>query len=82
MDVVSLVLLQILKLLSGGQDGTVRVWNLDASDDKSTGLYLLSGFKVWLGSLWSDGERLISDGSDNAIKILNFGEGDNKLEEL
>ena len=71
--------------LSGGQDGTVRIWDLNNSEDSSSSssssskpsaLYLLSGFKVWLGSLWTDGERLIMDGADNAISILNFGERD------
>lgn len=33
---------------------------------------LSSGYKVWLGSLCTDGIRLVSDGADNTIVVHNF----------
>jgi WD40 repeat protein len=48
---------------SAGQDGTMRMWDLE----KSKILYQFVGYKVWIGSLWSDGRRMISDGADNTV---------------
>ena len=31
-----------------------------------------AGYKVWLGSLCTDGIRLVSDGADNTIVVHNF----------
>jgi len=58
-------------VLSGGQDGTIRLWDLEGGENEEL-QYLLGGFKAWLGSFWTDGERLISDGADNNISILEF----------
>jgi WD40 repeat protein len=76
-------------LMSAGQDGTIRVWNVAASASSSSSsspiqpsrqqqrptdcLYQLMGYKVWLGSLWTDGRRLVTDGSDNTIIVHDFG---------
>lgn len=68
-------------LVSGAHDGTLRVWDLadgrvdgipSASGPKC--LYGLGGYKVWLGSVCTDGSRLVSDGRDNAIVVHDFGE--------
>ena len=37
-------------------------------------LYGLAGYKVWLGSICSDGRRLVSDGADNKIIIHDFSQ--------
>ena len=57
-------------LVSGGQDGTLRVW--DPLESKC--LYQFVGYKVWLGSLWSDDDQryLLSDGSDNTVIVHDF----------
>ena len=55
-------------LVSGGQDGTMRVWNVE---DQSC-MYQFVGYKVWLGSLWTDGTRIVSDGSDNTVIVHDF----------
>jgi len=102
-------------LITGAQDGTIRVWDCtphnhhddieaneeeeeeeedssfwnrssdttssSSSNSKSssrpTCMYALTGYKVWLGSIVTDGKRLISDGADNTIVVHDFsGEDD------
>lgn len=55
-------------LVSGAHDGTVRIW--DVAQHKC--LYGLGGYKVWLGSVCTDGKRLVSDGSDNSLVMHDF----------
>jgi WD40 repeat protein len=55
-------------LVSGGLDGSMRIWDVQERES----LYQFVGYKVWLGSLWTDGSRLISDGSDNSIVVHDF----------
>lgn len=75
-------------LVSGAQDGTIRVWDAtprcasDASINQGVSkvaydprcLYGLGGYKVWLGSIntGGDGLRILSDGADNTIIVHNF----------
>jgi WD40 repeat protein len=92
-------------LVSGSQDGTLRIWDCsynnckgksdsikvqnddeeeEAQCDDITGvdrrpncLYAMTGYKVWLGSICTNGEKLITDGSDNTIISHDFtGEDD------
>ena len=97
-------------ILSGSQDGTIRVWDtsyyknehLDTGviisvddgneedeaeyddvggiDRRPKCMYALSGYKVWLGSVITDGKRLISDGADNTIIVHNFSGEDDATE--
>jgi WD40 repeat protein len=55
-------------LVSGGQDGTVRVWDIE----EGKCMYQFAGYKVWLGSLWTDGVRLVTDGADNTVILHDF----------
>ena len=62
---------------SGAHDGTVRVWDLAAPGEGGEPpaprcLYALGGYKVWLGSVVSDGARLVADGTDNAVLLHDF----------
>jgi WD40 repeat protein len=59
-------------LLTGGLDGTVRLWDTDTKKF----LYQFVGYKVWLGSLWTNGERIITDGADNTIIVHDFSSND------
>lgn len=88
-------------LVSGGQDGAIRMWDVSEAlclyqfmgafccllvlcervrvlcgvceEPMLCSLLLIpSGYKVWLGSLCTDGIRLISDGADNTIVVHNF----------
>lgn len=74
-------------LLTGALDGTIRLWDVESSrrpDDVSNTnenngenlsmkmIYQLMGYKVWLGSIWTDGRRIASDGADNAIIVHDF----------
>lgn len=65
-------------LVSGAHDGTLRVWEMELVDGVpvvgARCLYGLGGFKVWLGSVATDGVRLVSDGKDNAIVVHDFSE--------
>ena len=56
-------------VVSLGQDGCVRIWNLNTGKPH----YSFQGYKVWAGSLWTDGQRLVSDGADNCILMHDFG---------
>jgi WD40 repeat protein len=37
-------------------------------------LYALSGYKVWLGSIFANDRKLVSDGADNSIIVHSFDE--------
>ena len=62
-------------LVTGSQDGTLRMWDLfreqsldkdgSAEDEKGSSLqllYTLPGYDKWLSSVVTDGWRLLSDG--------------------
>jgi hypothetical protein len=34
--------------------------------------YALTGYKLWLGSVWTDGKRLLSDCGEQSIVIRGF----------
>lgn len=55
-------------LVTFGQDGCLKVWDMA----NRTLYYHFAGYKVWGGSLWSDGRRLVSDGVDNTILMHDF----------
>eukprot|EP00980_Cylindrotheca_fusiformis_P024582 scaffold12116_cov125-Cylindrotheca_fusiformis.AAC.9 len=87
-------------LVSGAQDGNVRVWDcsylqgsndydpeedegeaqyddLGGIDTRPRCLYAMTGYKVWLGSIFADNKKLVSDGADNTIIVHSFdGEED------
>lgn len=76
--------------ISGGQDGALRVWMIDGSNNKATDekmtqtddqkkvlakckcMYALTGYKLWLGSACTDGDKLISDGGENNIIVRDY----------
>ena len=58
--------------ISGAHDGTLRIWSLAKGEEPQV-LYGLGGYKVWLGSVCTDGRRLVSDGSDNSVVVHDFG---------
>jgi WD40 repeat protein len=63
------------RFVSGGQDGSLRIWDCNETDDGkivTKCLYALTGYKLWLGCAWTDGRRLISDGGENSIVIRDF----------
>lgn len=59
-------------LLSGAHDGTLRVWEVGDGVPGGKALYGLGGYKVWLGSVCSDGRRIVSDGNDNRVHVHDF----------
>eukprot|EP00310_Coccolithus_braarudii_P017137 CAMPEP_0183336136 /NCGR_PEP_ID=MMETSP0164_2-20130417/4205_1 /TAXON_ID=221442 /ORGANISM="Coccolithus pelagicus ssp braarudi, Strain PLY182g" /LENGTH=389 /DNA_ID=CAMNT_0025505605 /DNA_START=105 /DNA_END=1274 /DNA_ORIENTATION=+ len=60
--------------VSGAHDGTMRVWDMRSAASGGTpkALYGMGGYKVWLGSVATDGKRLVSDGSDNCVIVHAF----------
>ena len=67
-------------LISAGQDGSIRLWNV--SKDKTFYMYQFMGYKVWLGSVWTDGTRLVSDGADNTIVVHDYSRTNSESTEL
>jgi hypothetical protein len=62
-------------VVSGATDGSLRVWSLkQPTTENARLLYQFMGYKVWLGSLWTDGRRLVSDGADNTVIVHDFGQ--------
>ena len=69
------------RLVSGAQDGTIRVWDLDLTDSKPgqrvkairrDARYAVLGHTVWLGSTYADSERIICDGANNVLLEYDF----------
>jgi WD40 repeat protein len=42
-------------------------------------LYALSGYKVWLGSVFANDRKLVSDGADNTIIVHSFDEDEDAI---
>ena len=42
-------------------------------------LYALSGYKVWLGSVFANERKLVSDGADNTIIVHSFDEDEDVI---
>jgi WD40 repeat protein len=64
----------------------------DDDDDDSSGqptsgtklkmpkvLYALSGYKVWLGSVFANDRKLVSDGADNTVIVHSFDEDEDAI---
>ena len=65
-----------------GQTYQVETEQCVSSGEGPVCLYGLGGYKVWLGSVWSDGRRIVSDGRDNAIVTHDFsGEAEEAVDE-
>ncbi|HWE93494.1 MAG TPA: c-type cytochrome domain-containing protein [Tepidisphaeraceae bacterium] len=60
------------QLLSGGEDGTVRLWNIDAAQPVRQ---VKHGSAVTSVAVRNDGKRFASAGLDNTIKLWNFDDG-------
>ena len=75
------------RFLSGGQDTSLRIWEFidddEAADEnkeeqteqnklQTKCLYALTGYKLWLGSICTDGRLLISDGGNENIIMRDF----------
>lgn len=82
--------------ITGGQDGSIRVWECPEEDNKSETrrqrhpssqqlpkcIYALSGYKIWLSNISTDGSRIVSDGGENNLIVRDFSwksDGDGKV---
>lgn len=55
-------------LISASHDGSMRVWDVETKHC----IYQFVGYNVFLGSLWTDGWRIVSDGSDTTVIVHDF----------
>lgn len=46
--------------------------DIQPNDSRPQCLYALSGYKVWLGSIFASSRKLVSDGADNTIIVHSF----------
>jgi len=46
--------------------------DIETNDSRPQCLYALSGYKVWLGSIYATSRKLVSDGADNTIIVHSF----------
>lgn len=60
------------KVVTAARDGTVRVWEAETGDMR----FMLQGFTAYIGSLQMAPTWLLADGTNNAIVLLDFAEGD------
>ncbi|MCK9896771.1 WD40 repeat domain-containing protein, partial [Frankia sp. AgB32] len=61
------------QIISGGSDGTVRIWNRDTGTEHTT----LTGHTstVWSVAVTPDGQQIISGGDDGTVRIWNRDTG-------
>ena len=61
-------------LVTGAQDGTLRVWDVGVPEDAGgpKALFAFGGYRVWLSSVATDNTRLVADGSDNTVLVHDF----------
>ena len=56
------------KVVSGARDGTVRVWAAESAKLR----FMLQGFTAYLGSLQLAPTWLLTDGTNNAVVLIDF----------
>ena len=73
------------RFVSGGQDGALRIWDCSETEDgddkqqqpklQTKCMYALTGYKLWLGSVQTDCNRIISDGGESSVIVRDFSRG-------
>jgi WD40 repeat protein len=65
------------RVISGSNDKTVKVWNLETGEEQLT----LSGHSSWVQAVavTADGKRVISGSNDNTVKVWNLETGEEQL---
>ena len=58
------------KVVSGSRDGSVRVWESESAASR----FVLYGYTTYIGSLHVSPTCLLSDGTNNAVMLLDFTE--------
>ncbi|KAG7347906.1 WD repeat-containing protein [Nitzschia inconspicua] len=53
--------------------------SIESRTKKPRVLYALSGYKVWLGSIFANDRKLVSDGADNSIIVHSFDEDEDDV---
>jgi WD40 repeat protein len=64
-------------VISGSDDNTVKVWNLETGEEQLT----LSGHSSYVQAVavTADGKRVISGSDDNTVKVWNLETGEEQL---
>lgn len=60
-------------VLSGGADGTVRLWNVESGEE--SGCMLGHRDKVWAVAFAPDGKRAVSAGKDKTVRLWDLERG-------
>lgn len=65
------------KLISGSDDRTLKVWDVDASKKRGALLHTLEGYSDWVRALvlTPDGKRAISGSDDHTLEIWGVETG-------
>ena len=63
------------RAVSGGDDGTLRVWNVVTGEPEDKGVLTGHDGSVWAVALSADGEVAVSGGDDGTVRIWDVGEG-------
>ena len=65
------------RVMSGSDDNTVKVWNLETGKEQFT----LSGHSDWVQAVavTADGKRVISGSNDNSVKVWNLETGEEQF---
>ncbi len=54
--------------------------DIGVEDRRPDCLYAMTGYKMWLGSIFADADKLVTDGSDNTIVTHDFSGDDDSTE--
>ncbi|KAL3935016.1 MAG: hypothetical protein SGBAC_009383 [Bacillariaceae sp.] len=61
------------------EEDEAQYGDVGASDHRPRCLYAMTGYKVWLGSIFAGEKKLVSDGADNTVIVHSFDEEEDMM---